>query len=294
VERHAFYDPDEIARQVADQVESAARTGAPVDYLSFVPDGEPTLDLHLGREIELLRPLGIPIAVITNASLVWREDVRADLMRADWVSLKVDAAQERVWRRVNRPNRALDLDAIAKGMLAFAAAYEGTLVTETMLVEGVNDGDESLQAIAALLRRLRPAHAYLSVPTRPPAATWVRAPGDEAVRRAYGIVREAVGRVTCLTGAEGDAFATTGSAEEDLLAITAVHPMREGAVRDLLARAGADWEIVDRLIARGQLVEIAYEGQRFYKRQHNAERSQHDQGTDRNHPAADDAVHRER
>lgn len=83
-----------------------------IDYLTFVPDGEPTLDLDLGREISLLRTLDIPIGVITNSSLIWREDVREELARADWVSLKVDAVREPVWRKINRPHRALELAAI--------------------------------------------------------------------------------------------------------------------------------------------------------------------------------------
>ena len=102
VERSAFYRPEDILRGVQNKVEKAKEAGEPIDYLTFVPDGEPTLDVDLGREIELLRPLGIKIAVITNSSLMWRKDVREDLMRADWVSLKMDSAREAVWRRPGR------------------------------------------------------------------------------------------------------------------------------------------------------------------------------------------------
>jgi wyosine [tRNA(Phe)-imidazoG37] synthetase (radical SAM superfamily) len=66
VERRRFYEPEEIAQDVRVQVRQATEAGETIDYLTFVPDGEPTLDVHLGREIELLKPLGIPIAVITN------------------------------------------------------------------------------------------------------------------------------------------------------------------------------------------------------------------------------------
>ncbi|MFO7742846.1 MAG: radical SAM protein, partial [Anaerolineae bacterium] len=92
VERRPFYEPEDILRHVQDKVEKSEGAGEAIDYLTFVPDGEPTLDANLGHEIELLQPLGIKIAVISNASLVWREDVREELGQADWVSLKVDAA----------------------------------------------------------------------------------------------------------------------------------------------------------------------------------------------------------
>ena len=265
-ERRAFYEPEEIWQDVQHKVEKAKVVGETIDYLSFVPDGEPTLDADLGREIELLKPLGIKIAVITNASLIWREDVREHLMKADWVSLKVDATREEVWRRVNRPHRTLQLASILDGMLEFARHYRGELMTETMLVEGVNDGDDHLKEIADFMARLRPARAYLSIPTRPPAEEWVQPPVERVVNRAYQILSERVDQVECLIGYEGNAFAFTGNVEEDLLSITAVHPMREEAVGEFLGRAGADWPVVRGLIAQGQLIEMEYGGRKFYMR----------------------------
>jgi wyosine [tRNA(Phe)-imidazoG37] synthetase (radical SAM superfamily) len=266
VNRRAFYQPEEILKDVEEKIENAKEVGESIDYLTFVPDGEPTLDVHLGREIELLRPLGIPIAVITNASLVWRADVREDLMKADWVSLKVDSPREEIWRRINRPHRALQLASILDGMLKFAKVYRGELATETMLVEGVNDRDDHFGEITGFLARLRPARAYLSIPTRPPAEEWVQPPSEETINRAYQIFRQRLDHVEHLIGYEGNAFAFTGNGEEDLLSITAVHPMREEAVGEFLARAGADWPVVHRLIAQGQLLEAEYEGRKFYMR----------------------------
>jgi wyosine [tRNA(Phe)-imidazoG37] synthetase (radical SAM superfamily) len=266
MERETFYDPQTIYRVVGDRVAQLRAAGEGLDYLSFVPDGEPTLDANLGREIELLRSLDVDVAVITNSSLIWREDVRADLMRADWVSLKVDAVSEDVWRRVDRPHGRLVLEEILEGMLRFAEAYEGQLVTETMLAAGVNDGAESLRAVADFLARVQPATAYLSIPTRPPAEPWVRVPDERAIARAYQLVSERVAHVECLVGYEGNAFAFTGDAAADLLSITAVHPMRTEAVEKLLARAGADWAVVRDLIAQEKLLEVTYGGHTFYAR----------------------------
>ncbi|MBC7227177.1 MAG: radical SAM protein [Thermoflexales bacterium] len=265
VKREAFYAPEKIFQDVREQADKSRAAGERIDYLTFVPDGEPTLDVNLGREIALLRPLGLPIAVITNGSLLWRKDVRADLRQADWVSVKVDAVQEQTWRRVNRPHGRLRLPTVLEGVLWFAAEFRGRLVTETMLVAGLNDGAAELEAVAEFLTRLRPSTAYIAIPTRPPAGEWVRPPSEEAITRAYAIFREAVERVELLTGYEGDAFAFTGDAEQDLLSITAVHPMREEALVDFLNRAGADWSLVQRLIAQGRLVKTEYEGQKFYK-----------------------------
>ena len=266
VERRAFYEPEEIVQDVTDKVEEAKEAGESIDYLAFVPDGEPTLDINLGREIELLKPLGIKIAVISNGSLVWRDDVREDLMKADWVSLKVDAVREDIWRQVERPRRSLQLASILDGALEFAKVYQGKLMTETMLVRGVNDSEDLIHEVAEFLTRLQPAVAYLSIPIRPPAEKWVYPSDEEAINRAYYVLSSEVGQVEYLMGYEGNAFAFTGNVEEDLLSITAVHPMREDAVDALLARAGSGWSTVRGLVARRQLVETAYRGRRFYVR----------------------------
>jgi wyosine [tRNA(Phe)-imidazoG37] synthetase (radical SAM superfamily) len=264
--RSVFYDPEKILQDVQNRIDRATEAGEPIDYLTFVPDGEPTLDTNLGREIEMLRSLGIPIAVITNSSLIWRQDVRQDLKRADWVSLKMDSVQEEVWHRVNRPHSALRLTPILDGALEFAEAFKGDLATETMLVEGVNDSEDHIREVAGFLARLQPDAAYLSIPTRPPAEKWIRSPGVEVINRAYQILSKSLDQVEYLIGYEGNAFASTGNVEGDLLSITAVHPMREDAVGHFLARAGADWEVVRRLIAQGQLVQTEYEGRQFYMR----------------------------
>ena len=266
MDRQEFYDPEELASAVREKVAAARGKGESIDYLSFVPDGEPTLDVNLGRHMELLRPLGIPIAVISNASLIWREDVRDELSGADWVSLKADAASGDVWRRVNRPHGRLDLQAIQEGMLAFAQGYEGKLVTETMLVRDVNDTPESLQQVAAFLHRLSPDTAYLAIPTRPPAEPDAGGPEEETINRAFQILSDRLDHVEYLIGYEGNAFASTGDVEENLLSITSVHPMRDDAVEELLRKAGADWSAVRSLVDRGLLVETKLEGRRFYLR----------------------------
>lgn len=144
LERRTFYEPDKIRRDVEDKAREALRLGETVDYLTFVPDGEPTLDLHLGEEIRCLRGIALKIAVITNSSLIWRPDVREDLLLADWVSLKVDSLNPDIWRKVNRPHGGLSLGRILEGISEFARVFKGELATETMLIQGLNERPEEL------------------------------------------------------------------------------------------------------------------------------------------------------
>jgi len=265
-ERAPFYKPQEISQEAEAKVEKILEMGDKIDYLTFVSDGEPTLDLNLGREIEILRPLGFAIAVITNGSLISRQDVREELAKADWISLKVDSTREEVWRRINRPQPTLQLPAILEGMLEFALSFKGELTTETMLVRGLNDKSDQFQEVALFLEQLQPVKAYLSVPTRPPAERWVEPPHEPVLNQAYQIFSEHLHRVECLTGHETTDFSFSGDPAEDILSITAVHPMRHEALEKVLQQRGADFSMVDRLLEQGELLKLDYRGKTFYMR----------------------------
>jgi len=266
VEPRDFYAPEAIYQEVSEQLQKAYSSDEPVDYLTFVPDGEPTLDINLGRAIDLLRPYNIPIAVISNASLLWHKDVRAAIGKADWVSVKVDSVVERIWKQVNRPHEALRLDDIMDGIRQFARQFHGELVAETMLIHGINDGEDSVTSVAGFLHEIGVPRTYLSIPTRPTAETGICGPSEMAVNSAYQILASSLPHVEYLIGYEGDAFAFTGDVRHDLLSITAVHPMRESAVREFLKRAKTEWSVVEELMAEGKLKEVDYLCNRYFVR----------------------------
>jgi len=266
IERQAFYRPEDLAMEVSAKVAEVEKRGTRIDYLSFVPDGEPTLDINLGRHIELLKPLGIKVAVLTNGSLINLKDVQEDLAKADLVSLKIDAATKHTWRRIDRPHKSLDLEAIQEGMGEFAQRFQGKLITETMLLKGINDTPEEIQKIAAFLAQLKSSRAYISIPTRPTALKGVLPASEEALALAYHIFAENTPVVEYLMGYEGDEFGFSGNIEEDLLSITSVHPMREDSVREYLKRAGADWKVITDLLERGSLRNVEYQGKNFFLR----------------------------
>ncbi|MCR4287450.1 MAG: radical SAM protein [Deltaproteobacteria bacterium] len=267
VERRKFFEPEEVLKDVEKRISDTRKAGeAPVDFITFVPDGEPTLDISLGREIDLLKPLGIRIAVITNSSLIWREDVREELKKADWVSLKIDSTKEDIWRGINRPDKSLRLRAILDGIVAFSQAFKGELTTEMMLVKGINDDEQSMREVSDFIARINPARAYIAVPTRPPSEGWVQPPDEQALNNCFQVFSSKFPGVEYLIGYEGDAFAFSGDVEADIMGVTAVHPMREVAVRSLLARANAGWPVIERMIKQGKLIKTEYRGEKFYLR----------------------------
>lgn len=267
-ERQAFCNPEDIFKNVKRKVEEAALRNERVDYLTFVPDGEPTLDIMLGKTISILKQIGIPVAVLTNTSLIWQDDVRKDLLEANLVSLKVDAVSEGFWRRINRPRKDLKLSAILEGIIEFVKEFKGTIISETMLVDIINYGEE-FKKIAEFLKHLkRLDKAYIAIPTRPPTEEWVKPAKEETINKAFQVFSEKLGakRVEYLIGYEGNAFAFTGRVEEDLLSITAVHPMRREAIKEFLRKACADWNIIEKLLHEDRLIEVEYEGNKYYIR----------------------------
>ena len=268
MKRQVFYKPEDISEEVKKKVNGAFLRNETIDYLTFVPDGEPTLDLDLGKTIALLKETKIPIAVLTNASLIWQNDVREDLLEANMVSLKVDAISEDLWKKVNRPTRSLKLDKVLEGITEFTEEFKGKVISETMLLDGIDYETES-EKIATFLKNLKSlSKAYISVPTRPPTERWVKPAKEETLNAAFQVFSEKLNadRVEYLIGYEGNAFAFTGKMEEDLLSITAVHPMRKEAVEKFLKKANADWQIIHKLLQEGKLREVEYEGNTYYMR----------------------------
>ena len=266
--RQKFFSPEDICREAEIKLKQLKTENMQADYFSFVPDGEPTLDINLGKTINLLKPYETKIAVITNASLLWMDEVKEDLLGADWISVSIDAADEDTWRRIDRPHGMLKLKDIMKGIVEFSKSFHGTLVTETMLVEGINDQEVCVEKIAELLALVQPQKAYLLVPTRPPAESGVKRASSDSLRNAAAIIRGVSGTdLECITGDEDEeGFFFTKDIADDIISISSVHPIREDIVESLLMNRNANRSVISELINQGSLIEYTYEGKKFYKR----------------------------
>jgi wyosine [tRNA(Phe)-imidazoG37] synthetase (radical SAM superfamily) len=263
--RQSFFTPEQIFREVDVHLNKLRSEDRP-DYLTFVSNGEPTLDINLGKSIEILKQLGIPVAVITNSSMLGDAEVRGELMQADWVSLKVDASVADTWKKVNRPADGLEFENLLEGLKLFASEYRGELRTESLLCKEINDSRKELSGIADIISTLAPGRAYISIPIRPPAEKNVTPPGVETVNLAWQIFREAGIETELLTGFEGVDTGFTGNIYEDILNITAVHPLREDALMELLAKNGADFSTVESLLSQRLIKCSVYQDRKFYLR----------------------------
>jgi len=264
--RRKFYDPRELIEETARRVRELRDKGEGLDYVTIVPDGEPTLDQDLGSLIAGLKELEVPVALITNSSLMCDPILREELHQLDWISLKIDSVDEATWRKIDRPHKNIDFKKMLNGMRTFAETFPGTLTTETMLVKGLNDGAAGVEGVADFLDLLEPAKSYISIPTRPPAEPWVEAPDEVSLAFAYREFSSRVAHVENLIGYEGNAFSFTGRPREDLLSITSVHPMRREVVEELLQKSKASLALLEELLQSGELVEVDFDEHRYYVR----------------------------
>jgi len=249
-----------------------------IDYITFVPDGEPTLDEDIGKEIvEMKRITDIKIAVITNGSLLYREDVQEDLSEANLVSIKVDTVSSKTFKLINRPHPKLKLENVLAGIKEFSKGCKCEIITETMLVSGINDSTEELVAVAKFLKQVNTSKAYIAVPTRPPAEKWVRSPSESRILEAYQIFSNYLGedRVQLLISYEGEQFSSV--AEDPIngfLSIIAVHPMRLDYALRFIEKSGLDSiETLDKLKREDSITLVEYKGYKFVMRKHKTTRT---------------------
>lgn len=265
ITRQLFYEPDTIFHEVQKHIASLSGKDKP-DYLTFVSNGEPTLDVNLGESLKKLKEFNIPVAVITNASLLYERTVREDLKLANWVSVKIDAGNEKIWKKINRPFIWLDYEKHINGILEFSAKYNGKLVTETMLVEGINDSAAILDQTADLIKQINPSVAYISVPTRPPAISEIKPPNEVVINEAFQIFSAKKFNTELLIDFEGTNIGYTGNAIEDIINICAVHPVREDTMTELLNKNKADPHILESLLKDKLINKVCYQSHIFYIR----------------------------
>jgi wyosine [tRNA(Phe)-imidazoG37] synthetase (radical SAM superfamily) len=262
--RKEFFSPEDIWNETKSKINLLKKKNEKIDYITFVPEGEPTLDINLGDTIERLKEFEIKIAVITNGSLLCDDTVKKDLLKADLVSLKIDSVFPKLWKKINKPHGELNLKDITNGILNFSHSFKGTLITETMLVKSYNDSIESLYKTAQFVQTIQPAKVYLLVPTRPPAKELVEAPELIIKNTAFDIFYSFIENTHLLDFNEGANFSFTSDAEKELLSILSVHPMRKDAVKEFLAKSNSSWNLIQSLISEDILRTEEYSGNTFF------------------------------
>lgn len=231
--RKDYFPPEEIASEVRDALQ--AHQPGEIDWVTFVGSGEPLLHASTGWLIRQVKHMtNLPVAVITNGSLLYRPEVRQELSPADAVLPTLDAGTEDLYRKINRPHPEFTFERLVRGLTAFREEYQGKLWVEVMLVRGLNDQPQALWDIASVLKRVRPDAVHINLPTRPPAETWVQLPTDESLMQALAIL----GNIAEVVHPAEGSFNLSGYDDpvDAILAIITRHPMRQEELERTLSR----------------------------------------------------------
>ena len=149
--------------------------GKNIDYITLSGSGEPTLNSKTGEIIRGIKEMtAIPVAVLTNATLLTDDTLRKDLMSADLVVPSLDGATQDAFKKVNRPCASLKIEKIIKGIVDFRKAYKGKIWLEIMLVKGINENEAELNALKVAVEQINPDKIQLNTPVRPPCELWVK------------------------------------------------------------------------------------------------------------------------
>jgi wyosine [tRNA(Phe)-imidazoG37] synthetase (radical SAM superfamily) len=262
-QRRNYFLPETILAEV--QSALAAHHAGPIDWITFVGSGEPTLHASLGLLIRQVKTLtDRPVAVITNGSLLFLPEVRQELSAADAVLPTLDAGTPQLYRKINRPHPDITFERLVAGLIAFRQMYRGQLWIEVMLVCGLNDTEQALRDIATIMRQIEPDQIHINLPTRPPAEPWVQPPDDEGLMRATAILGHTAHVVQPIEGT-----VDLGSGQhltEAIVGIITRHPLREAELRQALAKwsPGQVEEALAELAASGQAQVIERYGTRFW------------------------------
>jgi wyosine [tRNA(Phe)-imidazoG37] synthetase (radical SAM superfamily) len=178
-------------REIIEEVERFLKEGAPsVDHLSLSGSGEPTLHSQIRSVIEGIKAItSIPVAVITNGSLLYEEEVRQDLLRADIVLPSLDAVSSEVFMRINRPRPGFSVEKVIEGLVEFRKVYKGQIWLEILFCKGINDGKEELSRMKKVVDRIQPDLIHLNTVVRPPSEKWAVPLGQkemEEIRAFFG------------------------------------------------------------------------------------------------------------
>lgn len=251
---------------IVPELERALSQGDLPDYIGLAGSGEPTLNSGIGRLIRAIKKVTrVPVAVLTNGSLLWMTSVQDELMAADLVIPSLDAGDENTFRRVNRPHGDVAFGPMTEGLARFTDRFDGDVWLEVLLLAGVTGTDAQVKKIAALAEQIGPGRVQLGTVIRPPAETdagsLTPARLDD-LKGLFSVPVELIG-----TGAtDGAAPAVlSGVRTETVLAMLDRRPCTAADVADgLNIHLNEALKHLDRLVASGKACPAVAGGRHFY------------------------------
>ncbi len=187
LERGDYVPVESVLSELKDRLAA----GLEADFLTVGGSGEPTLHSRLGALIDGIKKItDIPVAILTNGTLFYMPDVRADCAKADVVLPSLDAGDEQTYRKINRPHPELTIEKLISGLCAFREEFAGQIWLEVFLIEGFNTDNEQIAKIREAIDRIHPDKVQLNTAVRPTAEPGIKALAAEKLQTIAGQLGE--------------------------------------------------------------------------------------------------------
>jgi len=263
-ERRDFYPRDEIYKEME---ESINQNKEKFDYITFVGSGEPTLCKSLGKLILKAKELSKkPICVITNGSLLYNDDVKDELIFSDVVLPTLDAGDEKLFIKINRPHPSIKYEKMIQGYIDFRKEFNGKFWIEVMVMKGINDSKEELVKIKYKLDLIKPDRIDINVPIRPPTESWVQIPDKNVIP----ILNDVFGEYNNINFPERGIFSVFSSNfEMELKTLLERHPMRQEQIFETFSsKKFTEHDLLvqlNTLATQNKIKQVIYNNQTFWK-----------------------------
>jgi wyosine [tRNA(Phe)-imidazoG37] synthetase (radical SAM superfamily) len=247
---------------VADVRQALARRP---DYITLSGSGEPTLYSRLGELIARIKHIAdIPVAVLTNGSLLWQAEVRRDLAAADVLIPSLDAGDATVFETVNRPHLAIDFHAMVEGLACMRREFGGHFWLEVFLLNGYTGLPGQIERLVELVARIGPERVQLNTVCRPPAEDYAVGLCAERMAELAGMFRPAAEVISDFRGIHQAREFAAG--RKDLLALLRRRPCTAGDIADgLQMHLNAVAKYLEELVVRGEVESRRVAGLIYYR-----------------------------
>ncbi len=156
-------NPYQLFFLVKNKIDKLEKANVKINYIAFMPNGEPTTDTNLARLIDIVRSFGYKIIVFTNSSLIWNDNVKENLMHADILNLRIDTVNEEVWNKLNRPHKRLSLEHVLEGIKKLSNNYGNKIYINTKIVQNINDNPVDIENLCDFISTLRIEKVYFTI-----------------------------------------------------------------------------------------------------------------------------------
>lgn len=175
-----YYSVDEIIYELKE----ALLNNKNIDYITFTGSGEPTLYKDLKKLIyEIKQITDIPVCIITNGSLLYKQEMRSNLILADLIIPSLDAGNEETFKLIDNPNKEIDFDKMVEGLIEFKKVFKGEYWLEIFLLKDINDNEDELDDIIKIVKKIKPDRIQLITATRRVANEKAKALSDEELKK---------------------------------------------------------------------------------------------------------------